>query len=324
MKPDKYLPTTTPQLNPVFCPPVLVAISTCVAVTLFASTAFTEDFSTHEPDHPPAMEAEKTSSRSITTAVDVIADERRDDPARSTLDGDETRKLTHLMTAGFEAEEQGHYGEAKQHFVEAYALFPHSNLLLSIARVAELSGDRDMALSGYERFVQRRPDYEKRDALHVRMETIRLEIQFAAEDDEEDDRAAEEMIAHSSSRLSPPSALGWGGIVTAATGLTSVIAGGIVASSVNSDFEGLDQLHARGEYGDYQHLAHSIDDKQSRGKVLFYGGMGLVAVGSAIAVYDVLQSPELSSAQESVTRKSRWTLAPLDSDGASLRWTRSF
>ncbi len=267
------------------------------------------------------------TSGDAATALEIIEDEGIDEPERSELDDDELRTLASLMSSALEAEKEKRFQEALHGFIEAYTIFPHSNLLLSVARVSERINDAEVALAGYRQFLQRRPDYERRDSVRVRIQTLKLKVAYAEDENIEDGPEVETQVSVEDSRGLPrPTALGWGGVAATTLGLSSLVAGGLVTSSIDDDFRELEQLGAHGAHDSHRELSQQIERKQSTGKALVYGGVGLTAMGAALVAYDLLQwrSTISDDSEIQTSQNPRWTVDLHDSDGVSLRWRRIF
>ncbi len=283
-------------------------------------------------------EATESASTDIESASDIVTDSRSDDPDRADLDDEQSQLVATHMRLALEAEEKKRYDEARLHFVAAYRIFPHSHLLLSVARTADRADDFELAIKGYRRFVERRPDYEHRDDVHIRIETMKLAILLSEKPDkpvagadhgDQTPRPASDPLPEgtgsSDSRLPVPtfSAFGWSGIAATTLGLSSLLAAGLTASSIDRDFEELERLHAQRNYDQYQQLSGEVDSKQSRGKFLFYGGLAITALGAGAVVYDILIDDAPSSPAAQVNR-SQWTVSVDDSHRPTLHFLRSF
>lgn len=258
------------------------------------------------------------------TARDVIDDERTQDPSRDDLEPDEAAELAQVMNAALEAEDEGRYEEAQNGFVESYEIFPHSNLLLSVARVSDRADDPEMALKGYRRFVERQPDYENREQLERRIQELEEELAVKEEKVTADETEAPGARDSRRDKLIPSSTRGRAGAGLAVLGLTSMVVGTATAASVSSDFDALEQLADQGDREGYDQLAGDIDSRQSRGKFFLYGGMGLTVIGGALLAMDRLYFDNPSASPDVDEISSRVTLEPVSSNGATLRWTRSF
>ncbi len=281
-------------------------------------------------------EAQESTSTGVTedterpwTSGDVVGDARMEEPSRDDLEDDEAAELSALMSDALEAEEEGHYEEAQDKFSRAYAIFPHSNLLLSVARVSAKAEEPETALQGYQYFLERRQDYENREAVEQRIEELEREIanQEEAQRQAAKEAAEEQPSVQRTSRRDDrmPSALGWAGVGAATVGLTAMIVGGRIASSVDDDFQTLEQLAADGDQQGYDELATDIESSQSKGKFFLYSGLGLSVAGAALIAYDQLYlagSTTPSSATDEA--HSRLRIESLGTEGAVLRWTRSF
>lgn len=250
------------------------------------------------------------------TTADVVADDRTEEPTRGDLDDEQAAEFSSLMNSALEAEEEERYEEAQQDFVRAYSIFPHSNILLSVARVSDRADDHDTAKEGYQNFLERQPDYQNRAQIEQRID----ELEKEAKPDEVEEVDDQGLIADLD-----PSTLGWVGIGATAVGLVSMFAGGRVASSVDSDFDRLEQHRADGNATEFAVLSSDIDSKQSRGKFLLYGGLGMTLVGAGLATYDLFfrDQPSVDSGVENGDI-SRLSVEPLGRNGAALRWSATF
>lgn len=243
------------------------------------------------------------------SALDVVNDERLDEPDRGELEEEELQAWALAMRSALEAEEAHDYEQARDDFVRAYQIFPHSNVLLSVARVSANLGDSEVALAGYERFLQRRPDYENRQEIEERIAALQPE----AEEEREPIDFAQFM----------PSNMGWLGVGAVVVGTVSMIGGGRAASRVDDDFELLQQARQQEDRDEYLRLESDISSRQTRGKVFLYGGMALTAAGVGLVVYDLfLDEPSLSDDTQIPT--ARLEVEPLVGQGFFMRWTMSF
>lgn len=278
---------------------LLVALICTLFVALPVATA---------ADDAPADEADPELR-----AEDVFADDRGDDPGRESLTDEEAQQLAASMNRAFTAEEEERYEDARDSFLRSYSIYPHSNLLLSIARVSARLGNTERALAGYERFLERRPDFEERDKIEERIEVLEGELE----------RESEVADGPVFSKLSMPSYIGWIGVATALVGTTGLVAGGLTASSIDGDFEALQQAEADGDRDRYIELSDDIESKQSRGRVFTYGGLGLVAAGAAVIALDYIYFDEPALFSPSAA-DAGLSVEPLVDGGAAVRWRSSF
>lgn len=219
---------------------------------------------------------------------EVVGDLRVEEPDRDELDGEEIQALMEAMRAALAAEEAEDYWVARERFLDAYKIYPHANILLSVARVSERLGEHELALEGFRTFLDRQPDYEGREGVEERIEG--LEALAAARKEEEVEStglrlsALEELDWESAM----PSTVGWIGAGALVVGLGSMIGAGRISSRVESDFEALEQAAEARDREEYQRLEDQIESSQRGGKILLYGGAVLAAGGVGLLSYDYL------------------------------------
>ena len=308
-----------PEFGSVFTAPPAVATALLACCLLLAAPLTAEEGETTSPppaesppgDVPPPDDAEPPPAEASLTVADVVSDQRMDEPTRADLSDEEQEQFAQSMRTALAAEEAGDYEEARTYFVEAYTVFPHSNLLLATARTSHRVGDDPHALEGYQSFLARRPDYENRDHL----ENLIADLE-APEVEELPEDAPPPAAAR-------PSLIGWSGVGLAALGTVAMIGGARTASGVDSDFAVLDEYRTTGDRQAYESLADDMDSRQSRGKLFFYGGMGLVTVGAAAIVYDLVLS-EPAPGGAAPDHQARLLIGPTDDGGVSVSWHRRF
>lgn len=244
---------------------------------------------------------------SFSTAEEVVDDERVEEPDRAELATDEAQELAGRLDSAMEHESNGEFERSRREFVEAYDVHPHSNILLSVARTSAEMGDDEVALRGYRAFLDRQPDYENREAIEERITAI-------------EQRRDESFVGS----LQWPSEVGWSGTTAMVVGIGALVGAGGLASSVDSDFEAMEDAEARGDWDEYGDRARTIGGKQMAGRILLYGGAGLAAVGLSTLLVDVLylDRPPLFGGTGSGT--STAAAASFDGDGFSIQWIYRF
>jgi hypothetical protein len=108
----------------------------------------------------------------------------RDEPSRSKLSRQRQSRLETLLARGRKLERESSYDEALARYRSAYELFPHSAVLLSLARVHWKLDHDERAERAYEAFLARRPDYQERTRIESRLQTIRSRDSTADEPSE--------------------------------------------------------------------------------------------------------------------------------------------
>lgn len=282
-----------------------------VLSVLFSTVAWAEMAETTEQ----AAEEEEVLSAQFQTAREVVLDERRGEPDRSELQEEETAALMEAMRTALEAEEGEDYELARDEFVRAYQIYPHSNILLSVARVSASHGALETAVLGYRRFLERQEDYANREELEGRIEEMEAQL-------EADKKAEQKPIFEVAEVM--PSTIGWVGAGVAVVGMISMIGGGRSASRVDRDFESLEQAQQDGDRDEYSRLYDDISSRQTRGKVFLYGGMGLMAAGIGLLVVDyvVLDEPALFFDKEPTAGRLEFDMVP--GEAVMMRWRMSF
>ncbi len=284
-----------------------------VLSVLFSTVAWAEMAETMDQ----AAEEEEAPSSQFQTARDVVLDERKEEPDRSEVEEEETAALMQAMRTALEAEEGEDYELARDEFVRAYQIYPHSNILLSVARVSASHGALETAVLGYQRFLERQEDYENREELERRIDE--MEAQLAAEREAEEEQKPAFEVAEFM-----PSTIGWVGAGVAVVGMISMIGGGRSASRVDRDFETLEQAQQDGDRDEYSRLYDDISSRQTRGKVFLYGGMGLTAAGIGLLVVDyvVLNEPALFFDNDATAGRLELDMVP--GEAVMMRWRMSF
>ncbi len=103
-------------------------------------------------------------------------DRDRDDPKRADLSERKRRQLKESLVTGRTLEKKGEYADALRAYRRAYDLFPHSAVLLSVARAHEELGHLERARRGYKAFLGRRPDYERRERIEATLERLEQQL----------------------------------------------------------------------------------------------------------------------------------------------------
>ena len=251
----------------------------------------------------------------------IVAHDREKEPSRAELDDDEAEQLTETLQTAIAAEEQKEYDKARQKFVHAYDIHPHSNLLLSVARTSDNLGEQPAALEGYQTFLKRQPDYDNRSQIEERIEFLEEARKKAAK--KKDLQKTEEMTT---TGLSLPSAVGWTGVAGVVVGTGSLIAAGAISSSVDREFTQLEASVEAGERSESLQTARDIGRKQARGRFFMYGGLTMVFAGATLVVVDyaVLDRPPLFGEESSEASLRRTPELVAGQEAVLLKWGRTF
>lgn len=92
-----------------------------------------------------------------------------------------------------------------------------------------------------------------------------------------------------------PRLLGWSGIGLAAIGLGLTTGAIVLDMSLSSDFDLLDEARADQDDARADRIASDIESTQSTGRILLFAGIGTVAVGTTLILFDLLMGSEESS-----------------------------
>ena len=213
----------------------------------------------------------------------IVMDDRDGEPDRNELTSEQEQELTERIRAGIDAEEQQDYEQAREHFVRAYEIHPHSNLLLSVVRTSDHLGESRTTRTGYQTFLKRQPDYENREGIEDRITALeqQIEQQEKQQEKQQEEKRRAEMSLW-------PSEVGWAGAGAVLTGGISLIAAGVISSSVDNDFQQLDAAVAAGEREDALVQARDIGRRQAWGRFWLYGGVLMVTAGAGLVAMDML------------------------------------
>ncbi len=298
--------------------------------TLEEETAKEQETVHHDPDDDSELEdpvddlsvaAERIDEHTPHAIGQIVVDARSEEPVRAELGDEERQLLMDAIQSAMAAEENEEYEEARQEYANAYEIYPHSNLLLSVTRTSHALGEKRTARTGYEVFLERQPDYENRPGIEERIEELDAAIE------EEEIGEIDEVPVASDRSFSLPSAVGWGGVAAVVLGTTSMLAGGAISSSVEREFSELETAVDAGDREGSLQSAREIGKKQSRGKFFMYGGVTVLLTGATLVVldYTVLDRPPLFGGGEaSQTSSSRTPSVAVEQDRVLLQWRGSF
>lgn len=285
-----------------------------------------DDEPTAEPEGPPDGDSSQalTDDDSSQALRRIVVDDPGEEPERGELDANQRQELTEHLQAAMTAEEDERYEEARKRYIQAYDIYPHSNLLLGIARTSLHLDDEETARDGYQTFLTRQPEYDNREEIEARIEELEASL-------EEDDVAEPVEPTEEASGSSLPSKVGWAGLGGVFLGTVSLITAGAISSSVDGQF---DELEAAVEDGDRDASllqARDIGRRQAHGRFFLYGGVTLVVVGATMVVVDyaVLDRPPLVGGTSTEETSANSSLRPApsvaaDDDSILLQWTGTF
>lgn len=86
------------------------------------------------------------------------------------------------------------------------------------------------------------------------------------------------------------SAFGWSGVGGVVGGAGMIVGSALIDQSLNADFRNRREARENGDLSRARNLGDTIQRKQTTGKILFFGGIGVAAVGTGLLVYDLVQT----------------------------------
>ncbi len=244
------------------------------------------------------------------TLDDVFADTRTEDPPRDSLSESDVDQLTEVMTAAIQTEQSGDHLGARDHYVDAYVIFPHSNIVLAIARTSANAEDYPAAVKAYDMYLERNPDGEEAEEVQRRADAYRELLPAELDEDEDEDEEPQEEREPFLANLPQPSVLGWAGLGLTVVGVGAMIGGGRTASGMDDRFAELEGTIEAEDREAYDRVSGEISSAQTRGRVFLYGGMLLTAGGVGLLTYDLLLNQGQADAPPPREPGMSWDLGP--------------
>ncbi|MBA2661087.1 MAG: hypothetical protein H0U74_02235 [Bradymonadaceae bacterium] len=203
----------------------------------------------------------------------------------------------------------GDYAAAIVEFRKGYARLPEPLFLYNIALAETRLGRYQQALQTSERAekVLAGDSADANKGLQAacttiidagkRAEAIALALaQAAAEPQIEEPKESVEAVEAVAVVVEPQpqptgfGALGWTGVGVATLGGLALAGAGLTIMSLESDWQAYEEAARLSDGARYSALSESIEDQQIVGQVLLYSGVGLVAVGSGLIIYELVRS----------------------------------
>ena len=188
---------------------------------------------------------------------------------------------------------QGDYEGAIHEFEAGNALIPNAIFLYNISLAeAKLGRHREALARAEEAQEMGLPDEDaNQNAARIAALRTSLEAQDVAQDVH--DHPSPSFFSGLSN---PLSTIGWVGVASVSLGTLAMLGTLQVDLSLGDTVDAFRQAAADGDAATYDDLRQQIKRRQTWGRVLLFGGAGLVAAGAAAIVYDLFFAPKTSDA----------------------------
>jgi tetratricopeptide (TPR) repeat protein len=194
--------------------------------------------------------------------------------ARPLPSAEDRRRAVELFEQSRHLLRAGEFEEAREHLIEAYALYPQAALRVALARAYDGAGDTAHAIEHYDGYLEEDPDAPDRGEIETRLEELRAQLR-------------EEQGTPEPAPPPPPSGPDTTGPLVGFTligfGVAGLIAGGVLAGVAASDIgvatrASTTQREARVAYGRAQDLGNVSVGLLAGGGALAMAGLVLALV----------------------------------------------
>jgi tetratricopeptide (TPR) repeat protein len=202
-----------------------------------------------------------------------------------------------LFKQGAELFYVGKFAKALVKFKAADAIAPNAMITYNISLVHVRLGNLDDALAAAQRANQGKLPRKARTQNDARIVALRRVLTSQQMTGSIAKRTKRSDSARPVQPIAPVAkssfgAVGWTGVSVAIIGAGSLVASGVIESSLGGDIDAYRQAAGDRDAARHEDLEASINSKQTYGQALLFGGAGLLAVGGGMVIYELLEAPD--------------------------------